>query len=223
MKRLIARGVRIASLLGRAMSLVWCLAPACASSARMPVEAPTGYFPAGTFGPTAEDGAFRVSWYTKFLHALREPSVAALTGDRQAHAYRFLWLRSFDAPIALRVNISPDGSGTLTVKRSSGAGGFEPGTVVTHRRRAMSRAEVRRFLSLLETARFWQLATREPDVEEDGTITVRSDGAQWIVEGVRSGRYHVVDRWTPRRGPYREAALWLVWRAGLRIDPERIY
>jgi hypothetical protein len=201
---------------------VW-LATACASPARAPAETPAAYFPPGTFEPAVDDDAFVVSWYSKHLRALREPSVAALAG-KQGHAYRFLWLRTFDAPIALRVDVAPDGSGTLTVKATSGRGGYEPGTLVTHQRRAMPPAEVRQFLSRLSTARFWALPTRErPDIAEDGSITVSADGAQWILEGVRRGRYHVVDRWSPEHGAYREAALWLVRRAGLRIEPDRIY
>ena len=198
------------------------LATACASPARAPAEAPAAYFPPGTFESAVDDEAFVVSWYSKHLRALREPSVAALAG-KQGHAYRFLWLRTFDAPIALRVNVSPDGSGTLTVKVTSGRGGYEPGTLVTHQRRAMPRAEVRQFVARLSTARFWALPTREPAIAEDGSITVKADGAQWILEGVRRGRYHVVDRWGPESGAYREAALWLVRRAGLWIEPDRIY
>jgi hypothetical protein len=26
------------------------------------------------------------------------------------------------------------------------------------------------------------------------------DGAQWIIEGVKGGKYHVVDRWMPKSG-----------------------
>ena len=201
--------------------LLVCLVTACASSASGPAEAPD-YFPPGAFEPAADDDAFVVAWYSKHLRALREPSVAALAGT-QGHAYRFLWLRTFDAPIAVRIDVAPDGSGTLTVKVTSGRGGYEPGTLVTDQRRAMPRAEVRQFLSRLNTARFWTLPTREPEIEEDGSITVKADGAQWILEGVRRGRYHVVDRLGPEPGAYREAALWLVRRAGLRIEPDRIY
>ncbi len=190
--------------------LLGMLATARASSAPAPVEAPARYFRPGEFEAAPEDDQFVASWYSKHLRALREPALAALAGDGQAHAYRFLWLRTFDAPIALRVDVSPDGSGTLTVKAASGKGGYEPGTLVTNRRRVMPRAEVRRFLSGLATARYWELPTRErPEIEEDGSITVTADGAQWILEGVRSGRYHVVDRHSPEHGAYREAALWL--------------
>jgi len=224
MRPTIARSQRIATWRYRAVGclLSW-LATACASSPRTPAHGSVAYFPPGAFASAGEDGAFQVDWYSKELRALREPSVAALAGDEGAHTYRFLWLRTFDAPIALRVDVSPDGGATLTVKRTSGQGGFEPGTLVTNERRALSRADVGRFLALLEAARFWELPAREPLESEDGTITVKADGAQWILEGVRSGRYHAVDRGTPTGGAYREAALWLVSRAGLRLKPESIY
>jgi hypothetical protein len=207
----------------RLAGLVGLLATACSGPAAAPAKGPA-YFPPGKFEPGPEDDAFVVSWYSKHLEALREPSLAALARSPRAHAYRFLWLRTFDAPIALRVDISPDGTATLTVKATSGQGGYEPGTLVTDRRRVLSRAEVGRFLSRLSTARFWELPTRErPVTDADGSITLRADGAQWILEGVASGRYHVVDRWGPAHGAYREAALWLLQSSGLRIEAERIY
>jgi hypothetical protein len=204
--------------------LLALLAIACGSTPARPAP----YFPPGTFEEApGDDDEFVVSWYSKYLRALREPSLAAVASNQRAHSYRFLWLRSFDPPIALRVDIEPDGSGTLTVKATGGKGGFETGTLVTNRRRVMPRAEVHGFLSALATARFWQLPTQEQTVIEhaDGskTITIRSDGAQWILEGVKSGRYHVVDRWSPEHGTFREAALWLLRRSGLRIRPDDIY
>jgi hypothetical protein len=36
------------------------------------------------------------------------------------------------------------------------------------------------------------------------------DGARWILEDVRDGKYHLVDRWSPDTGTFREAALLLV-------------
>jgi hypothetical protein len=205
--------------------LLGLLAIACGSSpARTERQAP--YFPPGTFAEKpGDDDEDVVARYSENLRALREPSLAVRARNRQAHSYRFLWLRSFDPPIALRLDIAPDGSGTLTVKATGGKGGFEIGTLVTSRRLRLPRAEVRRFLSALATARFWQLRRREPTVTEhaDGSITIHFDGAHWIMEAVKSGRYHVVDRWSPERGAFREAALFLLRRSGLRIRPDRIY
>ena len=31
------------------------------------------------------------------------------------------------------------------------------------------------------------------------------DGAQWLVEGIKDGRYHLVDRWSPTDGPVRQS------------------
>jgi hypothetical protein len=216
---------RSAPLFATSGCLLGLLASACGSTAARP-EAPAAFFPPGTFEEApGDDNEFVVSWYSKGLRALREPSLAARARNQRAHSYRFLWLRSFDPPIAVRLDISPDGGGTLTVKATGGKGGFDIGTLVTNRRRVMSRAEVRRFLSALAPARFWQLPTEEPAIIEhaDGSITIHADGAQWILEGVKAGRYHVVDRWSPKHGAFREAALWLLRRARLRIPPDRVY
>jgi hypothetical protein len=44
------------------------------------------------------------------------------------------------------------------------------------------------------------------------------DGAQWLIEGVWKGRYHIVDRWTPEKGAFREAALYLIRLSKLNIS-----
>ena len=36
-----------------------------------------------------------------------------------------------------------------------------------------------------------------PALPEPQENIVNLDGAQWIVEGVKNGQYHVVDRWSP--------------------------
>lgn len=202
--------------------LLGVLATACAWSAPASAEP---YFRPGTFGTTPDDHDFAASWYSTHLRALREPSLVAQARDSKAHTYRFLWLRAFDPPIALRLDVSADGTGTLTVKATSGNGGYQPGTLVTSWRRVIPRTEVGRFLSLLATARYWELPTSlDPlQTQPDGSITITTDGAHWILEAVRSGRHHVVDRHNPERGAYREAALWLLRRSGLWIEPENIY
>jgi hypothetical protein len=64
------------------------------------------------------------------------------------------------------------------------------------------------FLKLLGQADFWKAPT------EEKSDAVGEDGAQWIVEGVKDGQYHVVDRWSPEEGPYRKAALFLAINIG---------
>ncbi|REJ74837.1 MAG: hypothetical protein DWQ30_20035 [Acidobacteria bacterium] len=64
------------------------------------------YFPEATWGPDGDADEFRREWYSKHLSALQEPSLQAVARDPRAEVYRFLWLRSFDQPVALRVHLS---------------------------------------------------------------------------------------------------------------------
>jgi len=49
--------------------------------------------------------------------------------------------------------------------------------------------QLARFSSLLDQAHFWDAPT---DLPRRGF-----DGAEWIMEGVKDGNYHVVVRWCP--------------------------
>ena len=51
-----------------------------------------------------------------------------------------------------------------------------------------------------------------------------TDGSQWIIEGVKKGQYHVVDRWMPKDGMVRELGLLLALDfAKLNIPKNEIY
>ena len=44
------------------------------------------------------------------------------------------------------------------------------------------------------------------------------DGSQWVLEGVRDNRYHIVDRWSPENSEYREACTYLLKLSGMDED-----
>jgi hypothetical protein len=170
-------------------------------------RAKVGYFPSDSF-PGEYDG--RDSWYGKHLRAMGETSLL----DRQelvTEVYRFLWLRTFHHPVFVRIERTDNG-GWITTKELGGAGGYEPGKVIRSEMTALNQRAWCEFLSLLEKADYWRLPTDDNDFGGE-------DGAQWILEGVKDGRYHVVDRWSPREGAYREACLHLLWHSGFEIDP----
>jgi hypothetical protein len=48
------------------------------------------------------------------------------------------------------------------------------------------------FLDAVDNFGFWKLPARRDPKDEIGV-----DGARWIMEGSKDGRYHVVDRWSP--------------------------
>ncbi len=149
-----------------------------AASLLMTHAAETVYFPKG-----AE------RWYPKHLEAMKEPSLFQQSTNKAVEQYRFLWLRTFHKPIAVRVRKDSAGI-TLRVIRLSGAGGYDPGKIDHEGSFALTADQWNRFLKLLSESSFWDTPSAEKDL---GGL----DGSQWVLEGQAAGRYHVVDRWTP--------------------------
>jgi hypothetical protein len=149
-----------------------------AASLLMTHAAGTVYFPKG-----AEH------WYPKHLEAMKEPSLFQQSTNKAVEQYRFLWLRTFHKPIAVRVRKDSAGI-TLRTIRLSGAGGYDPGKIEHEDSFALTADQWDRFLKLVSESSFWDTPSAEKDL---GGL----DGSQWILEGQAAGRYHLVDRWTP--------------------------
>ncbi len=180
------------------------------------------YFPPLVFDETEDSNDYTVEWYSKHLEAMQEPSLWLASRSAEAHAYRFLWLRSFHHPVVIRLTIEKNGTGILSAKVTTGKGGYEPGDLRTDKTLALSRAQVNQFLKQLGKAKFWSLptekeATVKVDADGNETVEVGLDGAQWIIEGAENGKYHIVDRWSTKKGAYRDAALLLIRFAELKF------
>jgi hypothetical protein len=173
------------------------------------------YFPKSSLDLRADD--FKSGWYTSQLQALQEPSLLRLAKDTSAESYRFLWLRTFNHPIAIRLEPKPDGTSILTTKIASGAGGYRPGVLSESNSRVLSKEQTQAFLSRLNKLNFW--TAPNPVNDQGGT-----DGSQWIIEGIKGGKYHVVDRWSPQKGLVRELGLMLALDlAKMNIPDSEIY
>jgi hypothetical protein len=164
------------------------------------VIAEPSFFPPGTFPDSYAE------WYRNFLCGLEEPRLNGLDGT----AYRFLWLRTFHEPIAIRA-IHLSGSTTLIVKQSDGQGGYDVGNVTINKSRPLTVDEWTRIVEKVEAIKFWTIPTGG---EECGC-----DGAQWVIEGVRDGQYHAVHRWSNKAiqtlGPLCEV---LIGLSGLAVS-----
>jgi len=153
----------------------------------------TLYFPAKIFSDDAQLDKFVRNWYGEQLSALKEPSLLALANDHTAQSYRFLWLRSFHHPVAVRLDVKADGSATLTTKKTSGAGGYKPGRLTLSTSTGLTKLQTDAFLKKVDAVRFWDL----PSVPKEPNSP---DGAEWIIEGVKNGQYHLAERQSPTDG-----------------------
>lgn len=190
------------------MRTVWLVAFAIAAFS---IQGQAQFFPKSSLDLRGDD--FKAKWYSTQLRALGEPSLLAIASNTKAESYRFLWLRTFHHPIAVRVDLQADGSWILITKVASGAGGYRPGTLTTNTSRQLTSQEVQSFRSKVENDGFWDAPN--PVNDQAGT-----DGSQWIIEGVKAGRYHVIDRWMPKTGPARNLGQLLAFDLARLIIPK---
>lgn len=203
------------------MSRLWVivvLAAACAhedNAARCTAVQPGQYFPVKTFAEQKDRwnrDDFVQRWYGKHLCAMAEEPMAQ---RKVNEAYRFLWLRSFHHPISVRIETA-GGKAALVAVELDGQGGYEPGAVDRRKTRTLGAEEWRGLADAVAAAGFWEMPTIDPK-EQNG-----EDGAEWIIEGYRSGTYHVVDRWDGP-APIRAVGDAFLRAARFSIPPDEIY
>ena len=154
------------------------------------------------------------NWYSGQLAAAREMPLYKARAQRSVRSgtvLRFTWLRSFHAPVFVRV----DGLGTpkarLVAKQLSGHGGYAPGSIRKSLDRALSPNE----------AHDIQLALRRSDIVhmQPRTCDFGLDGAEWVMEVVDAHGYHFIDRQSPTSGGERDLGLSLLRLTGWDVRP----
>lgn len=180
----------------------------------------SNYFPPAVLGEDAKVGSHKITWYSKFVSAMHEPSLWEASKTQKTQTYRFLWLRSFHHPVSIRLEVNADGTALLTTKITSGQGGYEPGRLIMNRTQKFDRERTSWVLDRIEELKFWTLSTNppcDPDV-------IGVDGAQWIFEGVKGGTYHIVDRWSPDKGEVHSLGIMmLIDLAKLKLLYQEVY
>ncbi len=146
--------------------------------------------------PKASD--FRI--HERLLHSnlysgrLKDLGQSALCHEpipEQAEWYRFLWVPTFEHPVFLRVDVDSDGIANLMTVVWSGDGGYEWGKSLKSERK-LTAEEQGDFFAVMADIGFWTLPA---EVEERPNVIVL-DGTEWLIEGVKDGRCHVVTRYS---------------------------
>lgn len=160
---------------------------------------------------------FEADWFGGELRKLQEPSLYRLATDggpdRSSHI-RFLWIRSFHDPVAIRIERSPDGKAFLTARqRDADLGPQEYGKSRTLAR-ALTETEIRQLDTVLSRTR---VLHERPKICEGGV-----DGARWIFEATDGrGSYTFVSRFSPGDGAAREFGEFMIGLTDWDFD--RIY
>jgi hypothetical protein len=139
------------------------------------------YFPRGVFKLGEDSGESDADAYAYNFHSMSEPSLLGLAlADPDATAYRFLEIPSFGYHTSIRVNRTADGA-TLRVVLL-GEGQDSPSLARTV---PLGLDQWRELERQIDRLHFWDRPAR---VAEGDSL----DGVSYLLEGVRDGRYHVV-------------------------------
>lgn len=153
---------------------------------------------------------FHRRWYSAHLRAMGEPSLSCGTSSDE-EVYRFLWLRTFDHPIIVRIARS-EKRVQLTAVELSGRGGYEPGSILKQMHKSLSSDQWQELTDRIGAVDYWL----QPSIETGG---IGLDGSQWIIEARCGPIYHVVDRWSGGMNEH----LGLLFLELADLKPDKIY
>jgi hypothetical protein len=174
------------------------------------------YFPDTELSDNPLMSGMELERFSRTLRDLNEPSLLALAQDKSVTVYRFLLLRSFHQPFSVRLMVAANGTASLSGIYIRPGYGYGPALTVNRETLNITPPDVQTFESLLDKADFWSLGPGR------ACITCR-DGSDWLLEGVQGGRYHVVLRWSPKDGPFREACERLMKLSGVDYSADRFF
>jgi hypothetical protein len=180
---------------------------------------PPRYFPAGSFGSKASIEQLKTEWYSSKLAALHESSLWEVSRQhRSIETYRFLWLRTFHHPLSIRVTVAGGGAGVLEAKETDGFGGLPGlGKLIRDDKRILSKGELELFFTKLDLLRLWVS-------QNDNEYRGGPDGAQWVLEAVKNGKYRILDVWSPEDSDsMRSFGIAILALAHVEVPPAEFY
>jgi len=156
------------------------------------VETGNASFLVNFFPPSTFRDDFKVHWFTNEFYALGQKPLWPPPADGTP-IYRVTVLPARSAPESVTLTISPDGSGETRFCVTD----IDRQSLRADSTRAITAQQVAAFEASVKQAQFWEMSAEPPP-----SLVYGLGGAQWILEGVENGKYHIVDRWCPRQIPF---------------------
>ena len=129
--------------------------------------------------------------YSNRLTDVGQPALCDEPIPEQTEWYSFLWVPTFEQPVFLRVDMDSDGIANFFMVVWSGHGGYEWGKPLKTERK-LTTEEQRDLFAVMADIGFWTLPS---EVEAPQNVIVL-DGTEWLIEGVKGGKCHVVTRYS---------------------------
>ena len=150
--------------------------------------------------------------FTYYLEIFKEPALSSInTGST---IYRFIWFRSFNNPITIKIEKDNDNV-NLSWKEIERNRLYSPEKLIVNKTKSISLGEWEGFISRINSYNFW---TKQNQAEQVGV-----DGSLWILEGCQGDMYKHFDIYSPKDDDYRKIGLYLLNLTDLQIPKDEIY
>ena len=157
--------------------------------AMLGMDQQAAYFPHSVFSPRDKSGnKYMTTKLGTNLITLREPSLWMRSSkDRAVVAYRLLWIASNRDPVCVRV--TKTGSVfSLRLSRHDRSFNGLAGKVTVSKEVKLTEKQWKQLADSVQATKFW---TAPAEIEEERG---RGDGDIILIEGVKNGKYHVIER-----------------------------
>jgi len=201
MKRILIQAMfaLITFVLGIAAAVVWIKSPSAISDPKLSRNC------APRYDENVIAKNLRENDDPRLFSAFEELPLYALP-DCVDEAYSLTWIPSFDSPILVRVWHSGD-QAFMVAKQLDTKGWSKFGKVKEFNSRPLTNFEWRDFSDLLNRNSYWELSSTVDEISPE-------DGAIWLIDGLRSRKFHWVRRRVPNES-YAEICKHLIRLSGL--------
>jgi hypothetical protein len=164
------------------------------------------YFPKYSFSERDNLDAFIQTWYGKHLDVLDNENLIIVNNK---NVVRFTCLRTFHKPFSIKI-IWDNNNANLIFNMSNGMGGYESGILMNQFQKTLKIDQINKLIEIININNIFNESTT---IDDDGF-----DGSQWIIEINISGKYKVIDRWTPKKGVAYNIGIYLIELSGEKIE-----
>lgn len=154
-----------------------------------------------------------INYFSRTMERFKEPVL--MTNQSNKTVYRFLWDRSFDPTIIIRLEKERQNV-TICWKIMQYNKDFDSSWPSLEFKKVLSLPQWTKFEQMLQEIDYWNMVPQ--DYHEIGC-----DGADWVLEGLANGKHKLTVRWSGNYPQYSACLKYLIALTDLHIPSDRMY